>query len=186
MMWSSPLGLPIIDCASSRCSKNEAHSISLYHHELHFLTMLKSIIVSGINEGMHAGAAGVTLIPGVKEERATEVFIISAAARDHWKGKLLFCVFIKRWTNPRHGEMKYSKSNKISVPAEANYKISLSNVDFLAATPAQSSPPCSLWKPLKWYASGRTPNILKYEQVFYSPISPKQLFSLFSEYVESL
>lgn len=138
MMWSSPLGLPIIDCASSRCSKNEAHSISLYHHELHFLTMLKSIIVSGINEGMHAGAAGVTLIPGVKEERATEVFIISAAARDHWKGKLLFCVFIKRWTNPRHGEMKYSKSNKISVPAEANYKISLSNVTFLAATPAHS------------------------------------------------
>lgn len=138
MMWNLPLGLPIIDCVNSHCSKNEAHFISLYHHELHFLTMLKSIIVSGINERMHAGAAGVTLIPGVKEEWATEVFIISAAARDHWKGKLLFCVFIKRWTNPCHREMKYSKSNKISIPAEANYKISLSNVTFLAVTPANS------------------------------------------------
>lgn len=43
----------------------------------------------------------------------------------------------------------------------------------------QSSPPCSLWKPLQLNASGQTHNIVKYEQVFYSPISPKQRFAYF-------
>ncbi len=44
--------LPIIDCADCHCSKNEAYSCSLYHHEKYCLTLLKSIIVSKINAGM--------------------------------------------------------------------------------------------------------------------------------------